>query len=66
MESKQHDILTLQELAELLRVSRTTAYRLVESRAISFHKIGRHLRFRRPDVEAFIQQHRFESRGAWL
>ncbi len=59
------DILTLAELAAMLRVSRATAYRLIETRAIAFHKIGRALRFRRRDVEAYLQRNYKESKANW-
>ena len=59
------DILTLAELAALLRVSRTTAYRLIETRAIAVYKIGRALRFRRRDVEAYLQRNYKESNINW-
>lgn len=59
------DLLTLSELAAVLRVSKSTAYRLVDAREISFHRLGRSVRFRLRDVEAFIRQRRIESKDNW-
>lgn len=59
------DILTLPELAEFLRVSKNTVYRMVETREIPFHKIRRTLRFRRRDVESYILKNRTDSKTNW-
>ena len=48
------DLLTPDEVAELLRVSKTSVYRLVERRVIRFYRICGLLRFDREDVHAFI------------
>jgi len=45
-----------QEMAGHLNVSLKTIYRLVESRAIPFYKIGRSLRFKKTDVEAYLEK----------
>ncbi len=63
--SSAPDILTLAELAAMLRVSRATAYRLIETRAVAFLKVGRALRFRRRDVEAYLQRNYKESKANW-
>jgi len=48
-------LLAPNELAELLNISKTTVYRLVERRAIRFYKIAGCLRFDLKDVEAYLQ-----------
>jgi excisionase family DNA binding protein len=47
-------LLTLDEVAELLRVSKTSVYRLVERRAVRFYRISGLLRFDQVDIEAFL------------
>jgi excisionase family DNA binding protein len=57
----QPDLITVRELAETLRVSTTSVYRLVERRDIPFHRLPRGLRFRREDVDAYLGKCRVES-----
>jgi excisionase family DNA binding protein len=51
-------LLDVQDLADVLRVSRTAVYRLVERRMIPFHRIPAGLRFHVRDVEAFLAKSR--------
>ena len=57
------DLLTPDEVAELLRVSKTSVYRLVERRAIRFYRVCGLLRFEREDVRAFLGAGRVEPMG---
>lgn len=52
--------LTPAELADLLRLSLSSVYRLVEGRQIPFHRLSGSIRFAREDVEAFIAEGRIE------
>ena len=52
---------TLAELGEWLKVSRTTAYRLIRDRRIPAYGIGRATRVRRRDVERWLED---EGRSA--
>jgi excisionase family DNA binding protein len=45
-----------QEMAGYLNVSLKKIYRLVEDRTIPFYKIGRSLRFKKEDVEAYLEK----------
>jgi excisionase family DNA binding protein len=47
-------LLTLDEVAELLRVSKTSVYRLVERRALRFYRVSGLLRFDHADIETFL------------
>ncbi len=47
---------TPDELAAILAISRATVYRLIARRQIAFIKVGGSLRFRRADVEKFIEK----------
>lgn len=50
-QSANDELLTVDEVCEILKVSRPTVYRMVESRAIGF---CRYIRFRRSDIDAYI------------
>ena len=49
---------TVKELAKLLRVTEMTVYRLVKRAELAAYHIGRAMRFRRDDIEAFLEKHR--------
>lgn len=54
---------TLPELGERLKVSRTTAYRLVSSNELPAYRIGRAIRVRRTDIERWLMENRWEIGG---
>lgn len=45
---------TVKELAQFLKVSTVTIYRLTESKKISFRKIGGQLRFTKKDIAEYL------------
>ena len=47
---------TVKELAELLKVTEKTIYRMVDRGQLPCHRIGRIKRFSRDDVEAFLNR----------
>lgn len=49
-------LLTPDDLAVLLRISKTGVYRLIEQRAIRFYRIRGVLRFREDDVNAYLER----------
>ncbi len=54
-------LLTFQEAAELLRVSRATMYRLINSGQLVGHKVGRGWRFYKTDLHRFVAGPRANS-----
>ncbi len=56
-------LLTLDEVAELLRISKTSVYRIVERRAVRFYRVSGLLRFDHADIEAFLGAGRVEPVG---
>lgn len=52
--------LTPRELSDLLRLSLSSIYRLVDGRQIPFHRLSGSIRFAREDVEAFITEGRID------
>jgi excisionase family DNA binding protein len=57
---KNNELLTVKELAQLLKISQSSVYRMVEKRVLSFHKIQSGLRFYRNDVDEYLNSCRFE------
>jgi excisionase family DNA binding protein len=51
---------TIDDMALYLSVKRSTLYAKVESGEIPFYKIGRLVRFKREDVEKWMESHRRE------
>ncbi len=56
-------LLTFQEAADFLRVSRATMYRLLDSGQIVGHKVGRAWRFYKTDLHVFVTSHIVEHAG---
>jgi len=60
----QPEFYTVGQLAELLQLTPMTIYRMVRRGELACHAIGRIKRFRRGDVEAFLQSSRKPASGA--
>lgn len=60
----QGDVMTLQEVAEYLKVGAKTIYSLVQRGRIPGFKVGGQWRFRRKDIEQWVesQMHRITRR----
>lgn len=54
-------LLTIDEVAKFLRISKTSVYRLVERRELPFCRVGRTLRFTRKDLETYLAARRVGS-----
>lgn len=57
MESNSSDILTVDEAADLLKIPRSSVYKLAQEGKIPATKIGKHWRFHRPTLVGFISGH---------
>lgn len=51
-----NEVLTVQEVAAYLKLADKTVYLLIRSGTLKAFRIGRAVRCRRADVEAFIEQ----------
>jgi len=51
-------LLTLNELADYLHLSRRTVYRLLDGTDLPAYRVGSHLRFRRQDVDSWLETRR--------
>jgi len=58
---EEQEFYTAKEIAALIRVNEQTIYRLAHGGQLPAHRIGRAMRFRRNDVEAFLQACREEE-----
>lgn len=56
------EFLSLSEVADLLRVSRITVYRMVAKRIVSVYRIGRRMRFRKEDILSYVERNRYGSK----
>lgn len=55
------ELLTVAEVAGLLKVSVPTVRRLQQQRRLPFIKVGRGVRFAKSDVAAYVERRRVES-----
>jgi len=54
MENPNSDILTVEEAADLLRIPRSSVYKLAQEGKIPAQKVGRHWRFHRATLLRWI------------
>jgi excisionase family DNA binding protein len=54
-------LLTVQELAEFLRLTPKGVYAMVEARRIPFIRVSNRVRFRQSDVLAWLEENRVPS-----
>jgi excisionase family DNA binding protein len=62
----QPEFYTVGQLAELLQLTPMTIYRMVRRGELACHSIGRIKRFRRDDVESFLESSREPAKKANL
>ncbi len=56
METKPEDVLTIEELAVYLKVSKSTLYKIVRQGDIPSQKVGRHWRFRKKAIDNWLER----------
>ena len=57
------ELLTIPEVARLLKLSVPSVRRLQQQRRIQFFKVGGRIRFERSDIVAYLQKRRVHSIG---
>ncbi len=55
MDEIQNDVMTVDEVAEYLRIPRSSVYKLAQENRIPCKKVGRHWRFRRQVIENWLE-----------
>lgn len=56
MNNEKDDILTLQELAVYLKIPESSLYKIVREGKVPAQKVGKHWRFSRSAIDAWIAQ----------
>jgi excisionase family DNA binding protein len=59
----QDEILTLPEVAQLLKVAGKTVYSMVQKGQLPAFKVGGQWRFKRIDIDQWIEQRKAAPRG---
>ncbi len=55
MSTSSEDVLTVPELAVYLRIPRATVYKLVRKKTLPAHKVGKHWRFIRDELDGWLK-----------
>jgi excisionase family DNA binding protein len=58
------EILTLPEVARLLKVAEKTVYTMAQRGALPAFKVGGQWRFKRADIDAWIERRKLEGNAA--
>ncbi len=58
MEIEQEPILTIDDLATYLKVSKSTLYKLVQEGKVPGQKVGKHWRFRRKTIDRWLDSNK--------
>jgi len=61
--SKNENLLTIKQLSEYLSIKPKTLYYKAESGEIPYYKIGHLVRFKKSEVEAWLEQYRKVNKG---
>ena len=64
MSTPLSDILTINEVAEYLKIGERTMYRLVAAKKVPAFKVGGTWRFSRADIESWIKQQSLSAADA--
>ena len=56
MAERNERVLTIDELAEYLKISKSTLYKLVQEGKVPGQKVGRHWRFSRRAIDRWIER----------
>ena len=62
--TEQPLLLTVREVADAMRVSTMTVYRLIRSGALPAIRVGKHFRIRRTDLDHYLRAQTFGG-DAW-
>lgn len=54
MDDQQQSVFTIDELAEYLKISKSTLYKLAQERKVPGQKVGRHWRFHRTVIDQWL------------
>jgi len=63
MSNRFHDVMPVQEVAEYLRIPKSTLYKLAQEGKIPGQKVGRHWRFHREVVDEWLRKGELPKKG---
>lgn len=63
MQTKFDDVMTIDELAAYVKISKSTLYKLVQNGKVPGQKIGKHWRFRREAIDRWLDAESNETQG---
>jgi len=63
MTSKPHAVLTIDELAEYLKIAKSTLYKLAQEGRIPGQKVGKHWRFSKAAIDRWLEDGRTSGKG---
>ena len=55
--AQKREILTIIELAEYLKIPRSTLYKLYQEGRVPSQKVGRHWRFRKEAIDRWLEEY---------
>lgn len=58
-------LLTVREVATIMRVSNMTVYRLIRDGSLPATRVGKNFRIRNADVGNYLDSHVVTGRGSW-
>ena len=62
MDEKPGDVLTIEELADYLKIPKSTLYKLVREGKVPSQKVGRHWRFRKEAIDRWLENTRGDTK----
>jgi len=57
------EVMTIEELAEYLKVSKSSLYKLAQRGKVPGQKVGKHWRFRKATIDQWLDEQSQESEG---
>ena len=57
------ELLTPEEVAQMLKISKVGVYRLINKRLVRFYKVMGSIRFDKGDILSFLENNRIEAVG---
>jgi len=64
MEERLGDVLTIKELADYLKIPKSTLYKLVREGNVPSQKVGRHWRFRKEAIDRWLENTRGDNKDS--
>jgi excisionase family DNA binding protein len=61
----EHRLLTVREVAETMRVSSMTVYRLIRAGELPALRVGKHFRIRENDLNAYLESQTVRGGDSW-